>query len=71
MNYFLQRLEVNMILNDVVARCSPKAEAHHVTHLTNIVEALVGVDQADPHAMLTNEKFVGLIDLFPEVCTHD
>jgi hypothetical protein len=64
-----QRLEVNMILNDLVAHCSPKAEMKHVAFLNNIVQAFINGDHVDYNSLLTNVRLLSP-HLFPLLYLH-
>jgi len=45
--------EVHVIINDIVHHFRPKAQAHHVPQLNNIVHALIRTDQIDYQSLFT------------------
>jgi hypothetical protein len=65
-----QRLEVNMILNDLVAHCSPKAEMKHVAFLNNIVQAFINGDHVDYNSLLTNVRLLSAPSLSASVSSY-
>nr|CAH0100443.1 unnamed protein product [Daphnia galeata] len=58
--------EVHVIINDIVHHFRPKAQAHHVSQLHNIVHALIRTDQIDYQSLFTTEPLMGLLDIYPE-----